>query len=334
MRFKMLVILLGMASALCGCRQTAKQEEASPAYPKEAVEMVAPAGLGSGYDLTLRSVAQCLHDAELVEIPLPVTNKPGGGGTAALTYLEEHKGRADVLSVFSPPLCLIHLNGTTEMNHEETTTPIAKLAVDYGCFAVNVNSPYQTINEVMDALKENPQALRIGGTSSEGSMDHIQFLKIARAAGVTRLNEIQYEGFENGGVVAQLMGNRIDVLSAGISDVVGLLESGDVRVLAVTSDKRIGSGLIAELPTCKEQGIDADFHTWRGIFGPKDMPDYAVDYWEHTLKKMSQTREWEEACEQYGWTMAFEGRRAFQEFLRQTDEEYAVLLEEVGMLEN
>ncbi|MEG2871136.1 MAG: tripartite tricarboxylate transporter substrate binding protein, partial [Clostridium sp.] len=141
-------------------------------YPKESIEMIAPAGPGSGYDLTLRSVTQCLHDADLVSVPLPVTNKPGGGGIASLEYLDENKGRDNVLSVFSPPLCLIHLNGSTPMNYEENTTPIAKLVVDYGCFAVNINSPYTSINQVMDALKENPHALRIGGTSSEGSMDH------------------------------------------------------------------------------------------------------------------------------------------------------------------
>ncbi|MEG1901523.1 MAG: tripartite tricarboxylate transporter substrate-binding protein [Clostridium sp.] len=303
-------------------------------YPKESIEMIAPAGPGSGYDLTLRSVTQCLHDADLVSVPLPVTNKPGGGGIASLEYLDENKGRDNVLSVFSPPLCLIHLNGSTPMNYEENTTPIAKLVVDYGCFAVNINSPYTSINQVMDALKENPHALRIGGTSSEGSMDHIQFLKIAQAAGVERLNEITYEGFENGGVAAQLMGNRIDVLSAGISDVVGLMESGDLRVLAITSEERVGDGIISEIPTCKEQGIDAVFSTWRGIFGPKDMPEYAVTYWEKALEQMVQTKEWKSICEKYGWTMEYEGHDDFTEFLEKISKEYAILLDEIGMLAN
>lgn len=80
-----------------------------------------------------------------------------------------------MLAVFSPPLCLVYLNGSTPMNYSDNTTPIAKLVVDYGCFAVNTNSPYTSINEVMDALKEDPGSLKIGGTSAEGSMDHIQF---------------------------------------------------------------------------------------------------------------------------------------------------------------
>lgn len=73
------------------------------------------------------------------------------------------------------------------------------------------------------------------------------------------------------------MGNRVDVLSTGISDVVGLVESGDIRVLAVTSGERLNGDVIAHMPTCREQGINAEFAIWRGLFGPGDMPDYAVE---------------------------------------------------------
>lgn len=327
------MLLIGIVVVLNGCVIPQAESEAEEVYPKEAVEFIAPAGLGSGYDLTLRSVARCLQDTELVKVPLPVTNKPGGGGSASLSYLTENKGRDGVLAVFSPPLLLINLNGSTEMNYRDNTTPIAKLAVDYGCFAVSNSSPYMTIGDVMDALRKDPHSIRIGGTSSEGSMDHIQFLKIAKAAGVEHLDEIKYEGFENGGVAVQLMGNRIDVLSAGISDVVGFLESGDLRVLAITSDDRIGSGLIAEIPTCREMGIDAGFSTWRGIFGPKDMPDYAVDFWEEVLEKMTETKDWKAVCERYGWTMDYAGREEFTDFLGEASGEYSELLKEIGMLE-
>lgn len=88
--------------------------------------------------------------------------------------------------------------------------------------------------------------MKVGGTSSEYSMDHVQFLKIAHAAGVEALQEIPYEGFENGGVLAQLMGERVDVMSAGISDVLGLVESGDIRVLAVTSPNHLEGGALAD----------------------------------------------------------------------------------------
>lgn len=246
-----------------------------------------------------------------------------------LEYMHERRGTDDMLVVYSPPLCLIHLNGSTELNYRDNTTPIAKLAVDYGCFAVKADSPYQTLNQVMEQLKRDPGSVKIGGTSSVYSMDHVQFLKIARAAGVTRLQEIPYEGFENGGVMAQLMGERVDVMSAGISDVLGLMDSGDVRVLAVTAPKRLEGEAVSQIPTCRELGIDADFSNWRGIFGPEGMPDYAVDYWEEILQKMAGTDQWKAVCDRYGWTVDFQNRDDFMKFLDEVSGEYEVLLREV-----
>ena len=85
--------------------------------------------------------------------------------------------------------------------------------------------------------------------------------------------------------------------------------------------------------TCVEQGIDATFYNWRGIFGPKDMPEEARKFWEETLEKLVQTQEWADTCEKYGWDMDYLGRQEFEAFLAGVKEEYAVLLEQVGLLE-
>ena len=323
-------LLLSLASG-CGQRQAEAAEAASP-YPRQSVELIAPAGVRSGSDLTLRSLAQCLRDTGLVDVPLPVTNRPGDGGGLALDYLNEHTGADDVLAVFSPPICLIHLNGSSSLSYQENTTPIAKLITDYGCFAVASNSPYQNLNQVMDALREDPSSVRVGGTSSVGSMDHVQFLKVAQAAGIEELDRIFYTGFEDGRVLAQLLGGHVDIVSAGIGDVVGLVESGDVRVLGITAEQRVGSGIVAEMPTCIEQGINATFHNWRGIFGPKDMPEEAREFWENTLAELVQRQEWTDACEKYGWDMDYLGREEFESFLADVSEEYTLLLEQVGLL--
>lgn len=330
-KFIFRVMMMGVTIGLAGCSPT-KEQKMPEQYPLEAVELIAPAGRGSGYDLTVRSVSQCLLNTGLVPVPLPVTNKPGGGGEITLRYLEENRGQDDVISIFSPPVCLINLNGGTELNYVDNTTPIAQLIVDYGCISVRADSPYHTLGQVMEHLIESPKSMRVGGTSSVGSMDHIQFLKVAHAAGVGNLKNISYEGFENGGAVTQLMGGRVDVLSTGISDVVGLVESGDIRVLAVTSGERLEGDVISQMPTCREQGIDAEFVIWRGLFGPGDMPDCAVEYWEDVLREMSESEQWKSVCKRYGWTMEYKDHEEFSVFLETVNEEYRELLGEVGLL--
>lgn len=88
---------------------------------------------------------------------------------------------------------------------------------------------------------------------------------------------------------------------------------------------------MASVPTLKEQGIDTAFINWRGLFGPPEMPDYAVKYLTEALSKMVQTLEWKEICQKNGWTEAYMGPEEFGKFLEKTNEEYKALLQEIGL---
>lgn len=327
-----MLVVLSLVLTGCGAKpsSTAGGEQA-PDYPKKAMEFIAPAGAGGGWDLTIRTVAKTLQDAKLVSVPMPVTNKPGGGGGVNLAYMQEKKGSDSLISVYSPPILLINLNGSTPLGYKDTT-PLARLITDYGAFAVAKDSKYQSITEVMEALKADPKSVKIGGNSAAGSMDHVQFLIMAKAAGVEKINEIDYIAFQDGSGAAQVMGGHIDLLTTGMSDVRALAESGEMRVLASTAEKRIGTGILAEIPTCKEQGIDETFENWRGLFGAPEMPDYAVKYWQDTLAKMVETPEWKKARETNGWDDAYMNGDEFVKFLEETNEQYKTILSEIGML--
>lgn len=297
-------------------------------YPPRTMSMVAPSGAGGGWDLTIRTVAKTLKDTNLVSSNMPVTNRPGGGGAVNLAYMQTQKGKDNLISVYSPPILLTHLTGASKFSYEDTT-PLARLITDYAAFVVSKDSKYTSIKEVMEALKKDPKSVKVGGTSSAGSMDHIQFLMIAKAAGVPNLNKIDYISFQDGGAVAQVLGGHVDLISTGLGDVVSLVKSGDLRALAQTADKRIGDGVIAEIPTVKEEGIDATFENWRGLFGPKDMPEYAVTFWNDTLKEMVATPEWSEARTRNGWDDAYQNGEQFTKFLAKTNEQYKEILNEI-----
>ncbi|MFH0258670.1 Bug family tripartite tricarboxylate transporter substrate binding protein [Vibrio rumoiensis] len=297
-------------------------------YPPHTINMVAPSGAGGGWDLTIRTVAKTLKDTGIVSSNMPVINRPGGGGAVNLAYMQTQKGKGDLISVYSPPILLTHLTGLTQYSYKDTT-PIARLITDYAAFVVPENSKYHSIKEVMDALKKDPKSVKIGGTSAAGSMDHIQFLLVAKAAGVQNLRQIDYVSFQDGSLVAQALGGHIDLISTGLGDVAGLVESGKLHALAQTANKRVGEGLIAKIPTVKEEGIDVTFENWRGLFGPKDMPEQAVTYWRNAIQKMVQTTEWKAAVKRNGWDDAYQNDHDFTAFLGTTNEQYKGLIKEV-----
>ncbi|PKL08416.1 MAG: tricarboxylic transport TctC [Spirochaetae bacterium HGW-Spirochaetae-7] len=299
-------------------------------YPSRTIECYAPSGAGGGWDLTIRTVAKTLTETGLVKVAMPVENKAGGGGAVFLTALQSMKKKDNVLTVYSPPLLLINLNGTTPFSYKDTT-PLARLITDFGAFVVRKDSKYTSITQVMADIKVNPTSVKIGGNSSAGSMDHIQFLVVAQAAGVKGLKQVQYIAFQDNAGAAQLLGGHIDLLTTGLGDVRGLVESGDLRVLASTAPTRPDFGIGKDVPTCREQGIDADFLNWRGIFGPPQMPDYAVKFWRDALGKMVKTPEWQKACQTNGWVQNYADQPDFEKFLAAQNTASKNILEELGM---
>jgi putative tricarboxylic transport membrane protein len=318
---------------LAGCSSQKPATQGKVDYPTKPFEFIAPAGPGGGWDTTIRMVAKVLGDQKIVTQSMPVINKPGGGGGVALSYLNEKKGNPYEVAVYSPPLLLINLTGQTKLSYQNTT-PIAMLINDFGAFAVPKNSKFNSINEVMDALKKDPKSVKVGGTSSPGSMDHIQFLIAAKAAGVTNLKDIPYVAFQGGEGTAALMGGHIDILTTGMAETVGGLQSGDIKVLALTSPEHIKDGPLAQVPTLKEKGINTVFINWRGLFGPPEMPDYAVKYLGDSLKKMSETGDWDAICKKNGWIKSYMPADEFKNFLAKTNDEYKAVLQELGLLKN
>lgn len=326
------IVLSGCASTTASSGSSNESSNGSSSdYPKGSLEFIAPGGAGGGWDLTIRTVAKVLQDTSLVDVPMPITNNSGGGGGVNLAYMQTQEGSDKLISVYSPPLLLINLNGSSEYSYENTT-PLARLITDYGAFVVPKDSQYKSIADVMDALKKDPKSVKIGGNSSAGSMDHIQFLIVAKAAGVTNLKEIDYISFQDGTATAQILGGHVDLLTTGLGDVQSLIESGDLIALAQTASERVGEGALAEIPTCIEQGVDATFENWRGLFGAPDMPEYAVDYWQTTLEAMVATDEWKAEASKYGWADAYMGSEDFTAFLAEKNEEYKSILAEIGLL--
>ena len=323
---KLSVLLLTLMFVVAFASAGAAQD-----YPDGPIEMIAPSGAGGGWDTTIRSTAKVLEDEDLIDVPLPVQNLSGAGGGVALAEMQNREGGERTLIVYSPPLLLINLTGQTEYSYKDLT-PISNLIQDYGAFAVAKDSEYENINEVMEVLKEDPTAITVGGASSPGSMDHIQFLIAAREAGVEDLRKINYVSFQGGQALSNLLGGHIDMVSTGLAEIAGLVESGDVRALAVTSEERIPTGAMQNTPTLIEEGIDTTFINWRGIFGPPNMPEERVEFWEDKLHKMTQTEQWAEIARRNGWTQKYRDSEEFSSFLDEVNEDYKTILDEIGML--
>lgn len=315
--------LVAGALALSGC-QGGSQASADD-YPSRPVTMTAGADPGSGFDTTIRSVVEALQKEDIVDVPMPVENRPGAIGAVFLaSMVERYKGDDDQVSVTSLSMMTNELRGMSEYGYDDVTM-IARLMTEYFVVVAGADSDYQDLADVLDAVKKNPGEVAVGAATD----DQIPFNLLVAAAGgdPTTVNYVTYEG--GGDQSTALLNGDIDVAIAGVSEFVSLLESGDLRGLGVLSEERL-PGL--DTPTAAEQGLDVTLANWRGIYGPPDMPEYAVDYWRDALAEMVETPTWEGIAERNQFTTTFMVGDEFDTYLEETQADVKTALEETGQL--
>ncbi|ASN07311.1 tricarboxylic transport TctC [Virgibacillus necropolis] len=297
--------------------------------PEKPIEIVSPSGAGGGWDTTARMVGKTFNETGIIEQDIGIVNKPGGGGAVGWAYVHGKEGNATNLFISSPPILLVPLNGQSEYGHEDFT-PLANVIADYAAFAVAADAKWDNLNELFEDMKKDPSSITVIGASSPGSMDHIQFVKIAKAAGVD-VTKIKYVSDQDGGALTSLLNGSVDVYSTGVAETVEQVKAGKIKVLGVTSEERLEGEVLSDFPTAKEQGIDATFVNWRGFFGPPNMDKAAVEFYEKKFKELSESDEFAEIRKKYGWSEMYMDSEEYKAFLDKEKEEIKMLLEELGL---
>ncbi len=331
--------VIALSLAACGGggekASTDTKSEGTPAasaYPEKPISIVAPSGAGGGWDLTARAVAKVLAETKLVEETMTVENQPGGGGAVYMAeFATKEKANPYKLMVSSPPILINNdkKEGNSPYGYKDTT-PLAQLTRDYGAIVVKAESPYQDLKSALDAIKADPTKVTVAGGSAPGSMDHLVAVLPAFKYGIDP-KAVKYVSYDGGGeAIAALLGGNADLIATDASSIGEYLKAGKVRVLAVSSTERLG-GDLADIPTFKEAGVDAEFTIWRGIFGPKEMKEDELRFWDETLKALSENETWLKELEANGWASEYKNSSDFSKFLDEQDQDIIELLTALGM---
>ena len=324
--FKTLVL---MGTALTLSAGIISDAAATDWTPSRAVEFVAPANPGGGWDTLVRTAANVIRTENLAEQNFATINVPGGGGAVAWAQIARDSGNDHKLFATSPPIILVPLAGTSRFNHTDFT-PVARLITDYSIVLVSKDSPYESIIDLLEAIGENPR-LSVGGGSAAGSMDHIAIAGAAAASGINAAS-VNYIAFSGGGeAMTSLLGGHVEAVITGAGEASAQLDGGDLRALGVSSPERI-PGL--DVPTFKEQGLDYTFDIWRGVMAPKDISDDALRYYEDLFARMMETDDWKVATERLGWLDAYQSSEEFGEFLDSQSTQFRAVLSDLGLLRN
>lgn len=297
--------------------------------PSEVVNIVVGTAPGGDLDVTARQIQNILQDHKLVQPPVIVLNKPGAGSAIAWTYIDQHPANGSYLSISAPNLVTNALVGINPLNYKDVT-PLAMLYSEYIAFSVRPDSPLKSGKDLIEALRKDPGSLTFGIASALGATNHIAAGTVLSAAGIDLKKVIFVVFRSSANSEVAMMGGHVDVDVATVSNAAPLLQGHQIRILGVTAPERLG-GVMANVPTWKEQGIDAEFAGWRGIIGPKGMTNAQIAFWDKTFAALSKTAEWNNALGVRFGSSAYKDSTATANYLAIQNEKLHAVLSALGV---
>ncbi|SDF73492.1 Bug family tripartite tricarboxylate transporter substrate binding protein [Sulfitobacter delicatus] len=298
-----------------------------------AAECIAPANPGGGWDFTCRQIGKIMHDIGVVDKPVQVTNMAGAGGGLAFNHVvtEQNENEDLIVAASSATTTRLAQNAYAGMTADQVRF-VGAIGADPGVIVVGKDSEIDDLDKMVEMIKADPSSVAFAGGSAVGGFDHMKPLMILKEAGFTDIKKIKYIGVDGGAdAITQTVGGFTQAMTGDMSEVVGFLKSGDVRVIAVLTDERVPG--FDDIPTAKEQGYDVVAVNWRGLYVPKGISDEAFNNWADKLQQVADSEEWKTAMEANGLAPFTKVGGDFQSYVDGLIEDINGMSKELGVIQ-
>jgi putative tricarboxylic transport membrane protein len=247
------------------------------------LECIVPSKPGGAMDLTCKLAQKGLAGLRDTPDPPPsdmhISYLPGGIGAVAWhSLVQRRRTEPNTLVAFSGGSLLNLAQGKFGKVKSSDVRWVAALGADYGMIAVRQDSPYKTLRDLVAALKANPEKVLIGVSGTIGSQDWVKMALLSKSAGIDP-KALRFVALEGGGEAFTAMhANFVHVVSGDASEATLYAGSGNTRVLAVLSEQRL-PGVLANVPTAREQGFDVVWPVIRGVWMGPNVPEQDYRHW-------------------------------------------------------
>ncbi|SDQ13222.1 tripartite tricarboxylate transporter substrate binding protein [Leucobacter chromiiresistens] len=287
-----------------------------------SLTIIAPAAAGGGWDTVAREMQQAQR-ANGLSANVQVVNMPGAGGTIALGNLSTLEGQANTMLVGGTGLLAATIQYGSDATLDDVT-PLAVVFEEYDVIVVPADSPYETLDDLVEAWRADPKSIPWTGG---GSFDQLVVTDLALAAGIepTQTTYISSDG--GGEAVAALLNGTAQAATGGYPDNIDQIESGRLRALAIVAEEPIAG---IDIPTAREQGYDITLANWRMLAAPAGLTDEETTGLSDLVADTLATPEWASAVDRYHWTEQVITGEELDDFLVEERDRIARLYEEMG----
>jgi tripartite-type tricarboxylate transporter receptor subunit TctC len=315
------IAALAVASALSLAAGTALAD-----YPERPITLIVPWGAGGGTDATGRMIASLL-EKELGQ-PVNVVNRTGGSGVVGHSAIATAEPDGYTIGVLTVEIGMMHWAGLTELTGADYT-PIALYNYDPAGLQVRADSPWQTAQDVLDAVNAAPGEHMASGTG-QGGIWHLALAGMLNEAGIApdAAPWVPSQGAAPG--LQELAAGGVDIVPCSVVEATALMDAGKVRSLAVMDSERLAA--FPDVPTLKEAtGLDWEMAAWRGIGGPKGMPEDVTAALTAALEKAYNSAEFKDFMESRGFGLVWAPNEEFAQWMADSDESLGKVMAAVGL---
>lgn len=282
---KKLIILFCMLFVLSACNQNNNDTNMpvdTGSYPEREITVVIPYGAGGSADVQARFIGNYMQKKFGVNIN--VEAKPGSAGANGMNYAKNSNsdGYTIILTAVGPSTLTPNLN---DVGYDvvEDFKPIAQITEGPYGLAVNSKSEFETLDDLFNSSK-SPNILNFA-TTGAGLHQHVLMTALLDDLENVEMNHIPFDGGSE--AVTALLGQHVDSSVNTISELIPHKESGDLDILAVSSEERLD--VLPEVPTFDELGYDLiGTGAWFAFMAPKDTPDEIVELLDSTINEALQ----------------------------------------------
>src|SRR6266508_1050258 len=285
------------------------------------IEMTVMFGAGSAADVTARYLADGM--AKLLNVPVPVVNRTGGGGAIGYSHVKKQKPDGYSIIWNSNSISSTYHSGVLPFDYKAFDA-VARVSVETPAIAVRADAPWKTLKDLIDYAQANPGKVRIGN-SGTGSHTHFSASALF-ATGGAKIVDVP---FGEGQAVVNLLGSRIEAVVQLPAALVSHVKSGDLKVLAVLGSKR--DPVFPEVPTANELGYPVTLDMWRGIAAPKGVPKPVVAKLQDVIKRTVDSQPFKDAGKAIGFVPAYLAADDFSKVIANDDAKLAQLMADLGL---
>jgi len=291
-------------------------------FPERTINIIVTWPAGGRTDTWIRALAISME--KYLDVPVIVSNHPGGGGVIGAKVVSQAKADGYTLGAFT----IAHFVAEYLLEppfKKEDYDPVAAFSVAPYALAVSVDSPYNTLKEFMDYVKANPRKVKFG-TAGRASEDRLR-LDILCKETATEVKLIPYWG--DAPAITALLGGEVEAILFAISPLIPYHKSGRIRILAVAAEDRFE--LVSDIPTFVENGINFTGSTWTGLFAPKGTPESVIQKLSKAIEVATKDPKFKEIMDGLFSPIEYQDSKGLANNVEQTSQWIVETLEELGI---